>query len=424
MLAPVLIVTGLSGAGKTMALKTLEDLGCEVIDNLPLSLSASVVQEKGRLPVPLALGLDVRARDFDADVLLRSVEAMRSGSQKIYQSAPVELATGVFDDKTAGSLGHDLAALSTQNPGGLTTQAGPLPGGRSQSTSATINLQRIVKILFFDCQTEALAARYRETRRAHPLGSALDMRTIIAQEKALLEPLRRHATQVIDTTRLSPPELKSHLRNLLAKAHMPKPVGSGQTVLTQQPRNNAHPGSTSKPGSTQALPEWSLNDGQIDGRIDGPSSTLPDPNLTKGDTHPLGSIPVSSLQDTAKFLWPEAAPTIYLMSFAFRRGVPGGADTVFDVRFLPNPHYTDSLKLLTGKSREVQSFFQDMPAYLRFQNTCQELLDQLFEDPRASFVIAFGCSGGKHRSVFTAEHTAQLLRQQGYSCSVSHRDLH
>lgn len=146
-----LIVTGLSGAGKTQALKALEDLGFEVVDNLPLTLLAGLVRTGDATLQPLAVGIDVRTREFSPVSILNAIN-------------------------------------------GLKAETG-----------------QIVRLLFLDCNDDVLLRRYTETRHRHPL--AVDRPVIdgIRQERALLVPLRDAADVTLDTSCLTLAELKAGL---------------------------------------------------------------------------------------------------------------------------------------------------------------------------------------------------------------------
>ncbi len=138
----ILLVTGLSGAGKSTALNTLEDLGWETVDNFPLSLLKALLASPpapgfGR-PRPLAIGLDSRTRGFNAEQIVRQIKGKAD-------SQPIEM-------------------------------------------------------LFLDCQTTELLRRYSETRRRHPLAPDRPATDGIAEEREMIAPLRRWADQVIDTT--------------------------------------------------------------------------------------------------------------------------------------------------------------------------------------------------------------------------------
>ena len=141
----VMIVTGMSGAGKSSALRALEDSGFETVDNLPVALLNAVVTAGVG---PLAVGIDVRTRDFDAGRLLAALAPLR------------------------------------QDP----------------------NLA--ISLVFLDCDSEALGRRYTETRRPHPLADDLPVAVGIETERRLLAPLSEQADLLIDTSRLAPPDLK------------------------------------------------------------------------------------------------------------------------------------------------------------------------------------------------------------------------
>jgi UPF0042 nucleotide-binding protein len=153
----VVFVTGPSGAGRTTAINALEDLGFEAIDNLPLSLLPRLLE--GPPPErPMALGTDARNRDFSAKRLLEEYERL----------------------------------------------------------SATPGLE--ADLLYLDCEPLTLQRRYSETRRRHPLAPDDDPANGIARELDLLGPLRRRASVLVDTTTLSPHELRNEMGRLFAPA--------------------------------------------------------------------------------------------------------------------------------------------------------------------------------------------------------------
>jgi UPF0042 nucleotide-binding protein len=150
----VAIVTGLAGAGRTTAIRALEDLGWEALDNLPLALIPRLCEPgadfaSGR---PLAIGVDTRTRGFSAEALIDLVTDLRA------------------------------------RPGGATT------------------------LIFLDAADEALIARYAETRRRHPMAPEEDVGIGIERERDVLQALRERADLVIDTTALSPHDLKAQMR--------------------------------------------------------------------------------------------------------------------------------------------------------------------------------------------------------------------
>lgn len=271
----------MSGAGKSTVLDALEDMGWDCVDNLPVSLLASFVHgddaNQCRL-VPAAVGMDVRSRGFDADA--------------------------------------------------LPTMLGSISGVRPE-------------ILYLDCDSSELMRRYNETRRLHPLAQDRPPEDGIARERAATAPLRNAADSIIDTTDVTPPELRDELRRRYGD-------DSDQPVLT-------------------------------------------------------------------------------IVSFGYARGVSRTADLMFDMRFLDNPHWVPELRPLTGKDQPIRDHLAEDPA----SSDAMDRLEALLTDwiPRywaagKSYVtVAFGCTGGRHRSVCTAEEMAERLRKAGFSPNVRHRDL-
>jgi RNase adapter protein RapZ len=121
------------------------------------------------------------------------------------------------------------------------------------------------------------------------------------------------------------------------------------------------------------------------------------------------------------------SPTLSIISFGFARGVPRNADLVFDMRFLKNPHWEKGLRDLTGLDRAVCEHIAGDEVYEEALAKIEDLLLTLLPRYRAegkSYVsIAFGCTGGRHRSVHVAERIAARLRGEGFSPTVDHRDL-
>nr|WP_218036070.1 RNase adapter RapZ [Sphingobium sp. 15-1] len=283
-----MLVSGLSGAGRTTALKTLEDMGWEVVDNLPLVLLDRLLDTP--LPEghdegtdrPLALGIDARTRGFDADAIARRIKALRSRH------------------------GHD------------------------------------VETLFLDCSDAELERRFAETRRRHPLASDRPATHGIARERELTEPLRRWATQVIDTSSLTSNGLQQEIRNRFSR------------------------------------------------------EGLSDPVLT-------------------------------IMSFGYSRGVPLSADLMFDMRFLRNPHWEEALRPKTGLDPDVAAYIMADPAYEEAIGQIEQLLTLLLpryaEGGKSYITVAFGCTGGRHRSVHVTERVARYLQDAGFSPTVSHRNM-
>lgn len=277
----VLIVTGMSGAGKSTVLGVLEDLGWETIDNAPVRLLENLRALAPSADTPLAIGVDSRTRGYDPAKILRLVDALRA--------------------------------------------RGVEPG-----------------VLFLDATSGEIERRYNETRRPHPLARGRPVTDGIKAERELLEPLRARAEVVIDTTRHSANDLQQVIRNQY-----------GDDV--------------------------------------------------------------------------RRAMTLTVVSFGFARGMPPIADLVFDMRFLDNPHWDPVLRPQTGLDPAVGAHIEAdasfAPAFARIRDLVLDLVPRYSEQGRGYLTVAFGCTGGKHRSVFAAERMAEALRAAGYQPSVTHRNL-
>lgn len=150
--APVLLITGMSGSGRSLALKALEDMGYETIDNLPLLFLQPVVSTYNKDSHPLAIAIDVRTRDFSSDKFLKELDRLIQAPH-----------------------------LNTQ-------------------------------MIFFDCDDEILARRYNESRRIHPLAQERPVIDGIRLERQLISTVRDHADHVIDTSFTSSLDLKGHMK--------------------------------------------------------------------------------------------------------------------------------------------------------------------------------------------------------------------
>ena len=275
----LLLVTGMSGAGKSTVLDALEDMGWDIVDNLPADLLHQFVHGGAECRVvPVAVGMDVRSRGFDPDglpQLIRTVERVTP------------------------------------------------------------------EILFLDCAGRELIRRYDETRRRHPLAPDRPAEDGIARERNSLRPLLAAADSIIDTTDLSPGELRDELRRRYG-------ADSDQPVLT-------------------------------------------------------------------------------IASFAFARGISRTADLVFDLRFLPNPHWVEDLRPLTGEDSPVRAYLANDPAWNETLGRIEALLidwiPRYWAAGKNYVTVAFGCTGGRHRSVAAAVEMAERLSAQGFSPNVRHRDL-
>jgi RNase adapter protein RapZ len=116
-----------------------------------------------------------------------------------------------------------------------------------------------------------------------------------------------------------------------------------------------------------------------------------------------------------------------VMSFGYARGIPRNADLVFDMRFLRNPHWDEKLRPGTGLDADVGAFVRADPAWDASVNQIRDLLKLLIPrykaEGKAYLTIAFGCTGGRHRSVHVAEFMTEALRESGYALSLVHRDV-
>lgn len=119
--------------------------------------------------------------------------------------------------------------------------------------------------------------------------------------------------------------------------------------------------------------------------------------------------------------------TVSAMSFGFKNGVPTDADLVFDVRFLPNPHFVPEFRELTGKDKKVAAYVQGFPQTAEFLEKAEGMLEFLLphyiKEGKSYLTVAFGCTGGQHRSVFIAEEMKRRLEGAGYRVKAGHRDM-
>ena len=281
----LLLVTGLSGAGKSTVLKVLEDLGWEVVDNLPLALLETLIAapvKGGEAGRPLAVGIDSRSRGFRPALLVRQIKELREA------------------------------------------------GGRD------------IQTLFLDCAGAELERRFSETRRRHPLAEDRPAADGIAREREMMEPLRRWAEHVIDTTNYSSNDLQQEVRQRFGDS------GEGEPVLN-------------------------------------------------------------------------------VLSFGFARGLPRNADLVFDMRYLRNPHWDPKLKPGTGLDPDVAAYVMADPAYedsvAQIETLILTLLPRYRAEGKSYVTIAFGCTGGRHRSVHVATRVAKTLRAAGHELTLTHRNL-
>jgi RNase adapter protein RapZ len=119
--------------------------------------------------------------------------------------------------------------------------------------------------------------------------------------------------------------------------------------------------------------------------------------------------------------------TISVMSFGFKNGVPSDADVVFDVRFLPNPHFVPEFRKLTGKHPKVAKYVRQFPQTQEFLDKAADMLTFLLphyiKEGKSYLTVAVGCTGGQHRSVMIAEELKKRLSEAGYRVKSAHRDI-
>jgi len=115
------------------------------------------------------------------------------------------------------------------------------------------------------------------------------------------------------------------------------------------------------------------------------------------------------------------------LSFGFKNGVPLDADMVFDVRFLPNPHFVSEFRKLTGLDPAVAAYVRKFKQSKEFVRRVTDLLLYLLphyvEEGKSYLTVAFGCTGGQHRSVMMVEEITAKLKQAGYQVKALHRDI-
>lgn len=278
----LVIITGMSGAGKTVAMQSFEDMGFFCIDNLPPRLIPKfweLIKESGKV-TKIALVIDLRSRTFFEEI----------------QDMLVEVENTKMIDTS---------------------------------------------VLFLDSSDEELVSRYKETRRTHPLAMDGLVTEGIRKERGLLEEIKGDAQLVVDTTDLSPRQL----REIIIKEF--------------------------------------------------------------------------KTEDTKTF-------RVEMLSFGFKYGLPIDADIVMDVRFLPNPHYVDELRPLTGLDKPVydyvMSFEETNDFYERFKELVLSILPGYKKEGKSSLTIAIGCTGGQHRSVALSERLGEAIKEADYHVNVTHRD--
>ena len=278
----LVILTGLSGSGKSTVLKTFEDLGFYCVDNLPVAL------------IPTFSELHMQA------------------------GGEIQRAALLVDAREGGQL--------EQFPAILRELRGEIPA----------------TLVFIDATEEALLRRFSETRRPHPLGHDRPVLEGLQRERVLMEPIRKLADVVIDTTKFNVHELRQFITH----------------------------------------------------------------RFQKTDRRPM---------------------MVSVVSFGYKFGIPPEADLVFDVRFLPNPHFIPKLRKYSGRDPRVARYIRSFPQTGEFLRRVEGMLIYLIphyiREGKSYLTIAFGCTGGRHRSVMMAEVVRKTLQKHKYSSKVVHRDL-
>jgi len=145
-------------------------------------------------------------------------------------------------------------------------------------------------------------------------------------------------------------------------------------------------------------------------------------DTTKFNVHELRQVVTDRFQNA------ERQPLLVsVVSFGFRYGILADADLVFDVRFLPNPHFVPALRRYTGKDPKVQKYIRSFPQSGEFLRRIESLLTYLIphyiSEGKSYLTISIGCTGGKHRSVMLSEEIKKSLAKRSFSAKVTHRDI-
>lgn len=280
----LIILTGMSGSGKSVALEALEDMDIFCIDNLPPILIPKIADlmetTDGRMD-NVGLGIDLRGKEL-FDTLVSEME-------KIIADKKIEL-----------------------------------------------------KIIFLDTTDEKLVARYKETRRSHPLDHDMNVLEAIKRERELLDELKYRADILIDTTELQPKQLRAKMFEEI--------TGDGESGFH-----------------------------------------------------------------------------VNVLSFGYKHGIPIDSDLLFDVRFLPNPHYISDLQPFTGLDQPVYDYVMSSKDtnifYTKLLDMMRYLLPQYLKEGKSQLVIGIGCTGGQHRSVALAERLSRDLTDYfDFKIKAKHRD--
>jgi len=280
------VLTGLAGSGKSQAIKALEDLGYFCVDNLPIEL------------LPMLADLTLRAGTEIARAAV--VVDIREG--KMLQEFP-------------------KAFKRLQQKG---------------------NLNPV--LIFLEAAEATLVRRFSETRRPHPLAPDRSAIEGIREEKKALQPVRRLADHIVDTSEMTVHELR----------HVFTSVAAGRVPGTQL--------------------------------------------------------------------------VVTVLSFGFKHGIPVDSDLLFDVRFLPNPHFVPTLRPHTGRDADVVKYINKSKATHEFLthtlNLLKFLIPQYVHEGKTYLTIGIGCTGGRHRSVAISEALKKgLSGLPGVRVRVRHRDI-
>lgn len=173
-----------------------------------------------------------------------------------------------------------------------------------------------------------------------------------------------------------------------------------------------------------------LSDGDLDKAISAEFEILA-PMRQKADLYiDTTQIAVSRLKEHVMELLSQDfsdAMSITCMSFGFKHGIPAQTDLLFDIRFLPNPFYVEELKHKTGLDTEVRAYFMDAAVTKSLIKKLENLLDfvipEYIREGKSRLTIAFGCTGGRHRSVAFAEYFRAYLKAGGYNAGVLHKNI-
>lgn len=278
-----LIITGLSGSGKSTAVRVFEDMGYFCTDNIPPRLIPGFLEiyAGGGLEQKIALVADIRS------------------SEELFREL-----VSVLDGISRDGYEYD--------------------------------------ILFIDASDETIVARYKETRRNHPLAARDSLTDGIRRERNLLAEIKGRADVVLDTSDLSPKGIADEIYRL-----------------------------------------WDVKREDV-------------------------------------FL-------VNIVSFGFKYGIPKDVDLLLDVRFLPNPFYIPEMKMLPGTDPLVRDYVLGNDLTRIFLEKQEDLLTFLLPyyiaEGKTRLSLAFGCTGGQHRSVVLAEEIGRLLKGEGYDVTIRHRDV-